>query len=288
MKYINSPTQKITFKNQEFFIKRDDLLDLDFSGNKARKLAYYLENNFTHIDTLVSYGSAQSNAMYSMSVLAKRKGWNFIYYVDHIASWLKENPSGNYAAAIQNGMEIIEKEVDKTLLDQSNILYIKEGGAVKEAQFGIEQLAKEINNWKKEQAFEKIKIFLPSGTGTTALFLQKYLQDEVITCPCVGDSKYLKQQFLELIDDEMLHPTIIEPNKKYHFGKLYQENYEIWNKIKKETNIEFDLLYDPVGWNTLLSHLDKYKQYPIFYIHQGGLKGNETMLLRYERKYKQN
>ena len=288
MKYIDSPVQKINFKHKTFYIKRDDLLDINFSGNKARKLAYYLENDFLDIDTLVSYGSAQSNAMYSMSVLAKLKAWRFIYFVDHIASFAKENPSGNYQGALENGMEIIEDKLDDSLVKQSNVLYIPEGGAIDKARYGLEKLAKEIDQWKMENSFEKIKVFLPSGTGTTALFLQKYLEDEVITCPCVGDSNYLKQQFLELIDDEMIHPTIVEPIKKYHFGKLYKENYNIWKDLKNETNIEFDLLYDPVGWNTLLYHFNKYSSYPILYIHQGGLKGNETMIPRYERKYEEN
>jgi 1-aminocyclopropane-1-carboxylate deaminase/D-cysteine desulfhydrase-like pyridoxal-dependent ACC family enzyme len=277
----NSPTQQITFQNHHFCIKRDDLLDNQFSGNKARKLAYYLENDFYGIDTLVSYGSAQSNAMYSMSVLAQLKGWRFIYYVDHIASFLKNNPNGNYACALDNNMEIIEGKIDQNLLDKTNILYIPEGGAIDKASFGLEQLAKEIREWKNKQGFKETKIFLPSGTGTTAVFLQKFLEDEVLTCPCVGDSSYLKKQFMELVHDEKQHPTILQPFKKFHFGKLYKENYEIWNHLKNETKIEFDLLYDPIGWQVLLDNIDKYKGFPILYIHQGGLIGNVTMIERY-------
>ena len=86
------------------------LLDHDFSGNKARKLYYFLQNDFPDITKLVSYGSAQSNAMYSLSVLAKMKGWDFEYFVDHIADYLKDHPQGNYKAAVDNGMKIIEEE----------------------------------------------------------------------------------------------------------------------------------------------------------------------------------
>jgi 1-aminocyclopropane-1-carboxylate deaminase/D-cysteine desulfhydrase-like pyridoxal-dependent ACC family enzyme len=281
----NSPIQKITFQNHSFYVKRDDLLDNDFSGNKARKLAYYLQNDFKGIDTLISYGSAQSNAMYSMSVLAKMKGWEFVYYVDHIASYLKQNPSGNYKYALKNNTKIIEEKLDICLLNQSNILYIPEGGAINKASDGLEQLANEIKVWKKEQGFEIIKVFLPSGTGTTALFLQKYLDDEVLTCPCVGDEEYLKKQFLELIEDESLHPTIVKPYKKFHFGKLYLENYQMWKNLKEVTSIEFDLLYDPIAWQVLLQNIEKFENYPILYIHQGGIKGNETMIQRYIRKY---
>ena len=50
---INSPIQQITFKNQNFYIKRDDLLHRDFSGNKARKFYYFFENEFSNIKKVI-------------------------------------------------------------------------------------------------------------------------------------------------------------------------------------------------------------------------------------------
>ena len=41
---INTPVDKITFRNQSFLLKRDDLLHEDFSGNKARKFYYFFKN----------------------------------------------------------------------------------------------------------------------------------------------------------------------------------------------------------------------------------------------------
>lgn len=104
--FTHSPTDSIEFENHSLFLKRDDLLHTDFSGNKARKFYYYLHNDFPHITKIVSYGSAQSNAMYSLSVLAKLKGWEFEYYIEHIASYLIDNPHGNYRGALENGMRI--------------------------------------------------------------------------------------------------------------------------------------------------------------------------------------
>ncbi len=104
--FESSPIEKYTFEGHSFYLKRDDLLHPDFSGNKARKFYYFLQNDFPDVKKLASYGSAQSNAMYSLSVLAKMKGWKFEYYVEHIAEYLKENPHGNYKAALENGMEI--------------------------------------------------------------------------------------------------------------------------------------------------------------------------------------
>jgi len=285
---INSPIQQIKFRNINFLVKRDDLLDYEFSGNKARKFAYLLNNNYSHIDTLISHGSNQSNAMYSLSVLCKLKKWKFKYYVSHIPEFLKSNPLGNYKYSLENNMQIIIDEnfnINDSNLINDNTLIIKEGGANSEAMFGIKQLADEINDYIKNNNLKDYKIFLPSGTGTTSLFLQKYSNVEVLTCACVGDEKYLKEQFLELEKDENIHPRILNNTKKFHFGKLYKENYETYKDLLMQTNIKFDLLYDPIGFSSLFFNKDIIDLNKIIYIHQGGIIGNETMIERYKRKY---
>ena len=280
-----SPIEQVNFQKKSFFIKRDDLIHKDFSGNKARKFFYFLETDFPQVTTLISHGSNQSNAMYSLSVLCKLKKWKFVYYVTHIPQYLEENPQGNYKYALENGMELIVKEnfSKQDIEEDEKLLFIQEGGALEEASFGLKILSDEITEYISSNKIENIKIFLPSGTGTTALFLQKYLSLEVLTCACVGDETYLKKQFFELEKKEEYHPTILQRKKKYHFGKLYKENYLLWDELKFQTNIEFDLLYDPIGWDTLLYNYDE--KYNYLYIHQGGLIGNESMLKRYKHKY---
>ncbi len=284
-----SPIETKEFYNQTIYIKRDDLLSKEFSGNKARKFHYFLENEFPNIKRVISYGSSQSNAMYSLSVLAKLRGWKFDYYVEHISSYLKDNPHGNYKYALKNGMKIHVGRVAP--IPTENELFIEEGGRQKEAEYGLKVLAQEILEWKEEQGIEELNVFLPSGTGTTALFLAKSFnvgmratRPTVFTVPCVGDSEYLKEQFLMLEDDENLHPKILVPSKKRHFGKLYRDSYKIWLELQDKMGIEFDLLYDPQGWITLLENPQIFEK-PTLYIHQGGLMGNESMLARYRRKY---
>lgn len=305
---LPSPIETIKVDGTSFFLKRDDLIHSEFSGNKARKFHYFLNQNFPNIKKLISYGSNQSNAMYSMSVLAKLKGWDFEYYADHISEYLSQNPHGNYAKALENGMKIfchsgfISESKHNDILKQvqyndDGILFIKEGGRQAEASFGLEIMAKEIIDWRNANNIQELNIFLPSGTGTTALFLQKYLillhfssfslYPKVYTTPCVGDKEYLLKQFRELEDNELYHPTVLEPKKKYHFGKLYKELYIIWLKLQKQTNVEFDLLYDPIGWSVVLDNMDIFSKNTL-YIHQGGLIGNISMLQRYERKYNEN
>jgi 1-aminocyclopropane-1-carboxylate deaminase/D-cysteine desulfhydrase-like pyridoxal-dependent ACC family enzyme len=288
---LPSPVERIFFRERAFFLKRDDHIHSDFSGNKARKFHYFLDHDFPGITRVVSSGSSQSNAMYSLSVLARMRGWTLEYYVDHVAAYLREHSHGNYAGTLSNGALIREGKPPKNLPD--DVLIIEEGGRQAEAEYGVRMLAQEILDWQEQQAIEALNVFLPSGTGTTALFLSKAFakrvgigrsRHAVYTTPCVGDSEYLRKQFAMLETDERYWPTILEPPHKYHFGKLYKENYEIWIELQQQTGIEFDLLYDPIGWQTLLSHPVLFDA-PLMYLHQGGLKGNESMIRRYERKY---
>ncbi|MBV5277756.1 MAG: 1-aminocyclopropane-1-carboxylate deaminase/D-cysteine desulfhydrase [Campylobacteraceae bacterium] len=286
MNFTASPFEKCFFEDKTFYIKRDDLLDPHFSGNKARKFYHFLTHDFPHIKRVVSYGSNQSNAMYSLSVLALKKGWEFIYFCDHIPRFLKENPMGNFKYALQNGMTIIESKeryADSLKLIDEITLHVEEGGRQNEAEEGIEILAEELMADIKKYNILNPYIFLPSGTGTTALFLQKYLPFKVFTCSCVGDDSYLQKQWEMITACQDFLPTILTSKKKHHYGKLYVELYVIWKRLKEEMGIEFDLMYDPVGWNVFLENVEALEGTPI-YIHQGGILGNTSMLERYARK----
>ncbi len=237
----------------------------------------------------------QSNAMYALSLLAKRKGWEFLYYT-RINESLLHHPKGNLQRALANGMQLRKKE-DLDIADPNTLahtlwledrLVIPEGGRCAEAYEGIAILAQEIIAWAKEKKRESLDIFLPSGTGATALFLQKALTVanspfRVYTVSCVGKSDYLRKQFEALEADRSLHPTILEPPKNYRFGHIYAELFTLWQQFAIQTGITLDLLYDPIGIATLLTHRDIFSS--LLYIHQGGIEGNETMIERYKKKF---
>lgn len=275
-----SPVQKISFRNRQIFVKRDDLLHPDFSGNKARKFLYYFNNLPQHIDTIASYGGNQSNAMFSLSAFAKLKKLKFNYYTRPIPFYLKQKPAGNFLAALNNGMNIIEINSPNEIPEEENTFFIKQGGAEPYAEVGLKQLAQEIDDFALKQNFSNLTIFLPSGTGATAVFLQKNSRFRVFTTPCVGNEDYLSQQFFELVPNKKNHPQILNLHKKFQFGRPYPEFLKIWTELTIQTNIEFDLLYDPPGWLALMRHF-QILQEPVLYIHCGGTAGNQTMLSRY-------
>nr|WP_319554664.1 1-aminocyclopropane-1-carboxylate deaminase/D-cysteine desulfhydrase [uncultured Vibrio sp.] len=297
MKLSESPITQHSFNGQKFFLKRDDLLHSHFSGNKARKFMMLLEEQDPNVTTLISYGSAQSNAMYSLAALAKVKGWAFEFYVSHIPQWLKSTPIGNYRGALDLGMQITAmKDVGSELhpsqyitdirgLDETT-LFMPEGGRSQIAEGGVKQLAREILDWTRFRVKEQFAVALPSGTGTTALYLHKYLNPhgiEILTCPCVGDENYLTEQFNML--GETSHPQVLSVRKKHHFGRLYKEDYETWKSLYEQTDLEFDLLYDPYMWQCLASWRKENPDKTLIYVHQGGILGNESMLPRYQREF---
>ncbi|OEE42646.1 pyridoxal-phosphate dependent enzyme [Vibrio anguillarum] len=296
MKLSDTPITQHTFSNNRFYLKRDDQLHSHFSGNKARKFMALLDSDSPDISTLISYGSAQSNALYSLAALARIKGWKFEFYVDHIPTWLQQRPIGNYRGALDLGAHIIEvspinimppeQYIDTIRQPDASCLVVPEGGRSKMAETGIKQLALEILNWMRMETKTQFVVALPSGTGTTAIYLQKYLKPhdiEVLTCACVGGNDYLIQQCDEL--EERQYPTIISTEKKHHFGRLYEADYRMWQNLLEQTHVEFDLLYDPMMWQCLLPWMEAHPEKTVIYIHQGGLLGNESMLPRYQRQF---
>lgn len=288
MQLVNSSVSKFEYKNRIFYVKRDDLLSPEFSGNKARKLAYYLDKyDNPSITELISYGGYQSNLMYSLSCLAKLKKWKFTYYTRKLAKSIDYQADGNLSASLANKMNLVEIENDFNQFCQQleinqpeNQLLIKQGGAQIEAEYGIAQLAQEIKSWATEQKITNPAIFLASGTGASALYLQKNLPEfTVYTTNCVGSTEYLQQQFIVLEPTLPIYPTIL--TNKFRFANPDVELLTTWQNIRNASAIDFDLIYDPVGWKVLLNNLEQINQ-PIIYIHCGGLLGNNTMLQRYK------
>ncbi len=386
-------------------------MDGEFNGNKARKLEYFLNAGLGGIKRVVSYGSSQSNAMYSLSVFTKMKGLEFHYVVSNLSSNLAANPIGNFKFALENGMKIyidkdrrararalayelagvkesevcgravnltdkrsqnglnlknacgsnlskfderlgftdinlnaknmsnLQAEVEPNLqIEKSNLqdlseqisskfdeqtelagvksskckshkssnfeksayqtssnllaaqdcfigdsLFINEGVWQPQAEAGFISQARQIECWADAEG-KTVDIFLPSGTGTSAAFLAKHVKFDVYTCPCVGDADYLKSEIEALTPNSKVR--ILQPHKKYHFGDLKPELYQIWREVCEQTGIEFELIYDPVGFLTMMANPGAFKN-EILYIHQGGALGNISQKLRYERKFKE-
>lgn len=280
------------WRGQQIYIKRDDLLDTYLSGNKLRKLYHYLHTDIHKFRSIVSYGGMQSNAMLSIARLAQMRGLGFTYYTRYETAIDREIAS-NYTLAKRLGMQhrILDAKNDDALgqeLQQSlveDVLFIPQGGARKEAEYGIALLADEIIEWKQKLDISELVVAIPSGTGTTAGYLQRCLgpKTQVLTAPVVGDKAYLIQQMDRLGIGPESQPYMIESAKKFPFAKpdtILLEHYQEW----KQSGIELDLIYAPVMLQALWEHQSLWKKKWLLYIHSGGVPGNASQLQRYRKK----
>lgn len=280
---MNSPISKINLDGRDFYVKRDDLIDPYLAGNKYRKLYTLLQTSQNKLNTIISYGGTQSNAMLAIAAMCQKKGWKFIYYTKPISKAMKSENSGNFFHSKRLGMLHVEIQHEyyrdfiaslRLNLDKETFI-IDQGGAVEEARSGLEVLAGEI----RESGLHVRSLATPSGTGTTALFLALCLPEyKVYTTPCVGDAEYLRSQ-MSVLSELPTNLIILEPKRKYHFAKPHAELLHVWQKLLS-TKIEFDLIYAPSMWMALLEQTKE----DILYIHSGGVSGNESMLQRYKQK----
>jgi len=290
-----APFEPFRLEGRDCFVKRDDLIHPLLSGNKYRKLFTIVHTPSSAIDTLISYGGIQSNAMLSIAALCRMKGWSFEYTAKSVPEHLRQEPEGNYQKAMALGMRLHEvhplqyeaavaaiRARHAAQQPGDGTVVIPQGGADTAAREGIDVLAAEIRKWKREKGIAGLTVATPSGTGTTAAYLAHALPEcTVVTAPAVGDAAYLNEQIKRLMPlPENLE--ILSTKTPYRFGRPHEDLLRIYLRLR-EAGIEFDLLYAPVMWTALLENQDRIGG-ELLYVHSGGVGGNATMLARYARR----
>jgi len=155
------------------FLKRDDLIHPEISGNKWRKLKYNIaEAQRQQKDTLLTFGGAYSNHITATAAAGKYLGFKTIGIIRG-EEYIPLNPSLQFAKDC--GMELIylhrelykNKKIDSLLLEPyyssliSRAYIIPEGGANELALKGCAEIVDEL----QEMDFDYI--CCACGTGTT-------------------------------------------------------------------------------------------------------------------------
>ena len=337
---LASPVTKHWIHGRPVYIKRDDLLNVyGLSGNKARKYLKLLQDVIADRDTnapenydqhhhycynLVSYGGIQSNSMLALSKIALlNPRYNFTYFSRAVPKFLKKAPIGNYLRALRHGTTVIEldnaryedmasgKDVEMILRQNSinieTVNFIKQGGLSKDAEVGLHTLAKEIVDFVMNQSHSCDKngwcVFVASGTGTSALYLNRAIQllrertdiglkekiipIKVVAIPCMGSSEVLAKQMKSMNIESCYLPEILDDgtNDSHSFAQPCEQHLEIWRNLCSASGIDFDLIYAPRAWQQLRRVLSQYENmYNIMYYHCGGQEGNDSQLRRYKYK----
>ena len=274
------------------FIKRDDLIHPEISGNKWRKLKYNIEKaQQEYKGTVLTFGGAYSNHIAATASAGKMFGINTIGIIR--GEELAHKPlNKTLSKAQEKGMKLyfVSREeyqnrnekwyLDELAMKHPKTRIVPEGGA---NYYGVAGCIDIVNEIDVDFDF----ITTACGTGTTFSGLILGLKEHQ---KAVGFSA-LKGNFMQkeinkhlynfLLDDETVseYKNQVEVIEDYHFGgygKTTPEQLEFMHQFYIDTNIELDKVYTSKMMYGIFDLIQKggFNNKTIVVLHTGGLQGN--------------
>lgn len=280
---------------QNIFIKREDLIHPEISGNKWRKLKYnLLEAERLGKKTLLTFGGAFSNHIYAVAAAGEEYGFRTIGIIRG-EEYNPLNPTLQFA--INCGMKLHylnrsayrnrnDKKFQEELLKEFNSAYlIPEGGSNSFAVKGCAEIINDIN-------IDFDYICCACGTGGTLAGIVAGLNDnkKALGFSVLKNGGFLKEDVKNLIQNYNGKTYgNWDINLDYHFGGYAKINYELIsfiNGFEKINSIKLDPIYTGklmFGISDLIKQGFFKKEEKIIAVHTGGLQGIEGMKNKIEK-----
>ncbi|MGQ8868276.1 1-aminocyclopropane-1-carboxylate deaminase/D-cysteine desulfhydrase [Myroides sp. TSA_177.3] len=278
------PTVKVerSFSNGiELFIRREDLLHPEVSGNKFRKLKYNMEAAVSegHRQVL-TFGGAYSNHIAATAAAGRIVGMQTIGVIrgEEIQENYRENPT--LKKAEEDGMRF--KFVTRTeyrtkdstaflakLAEEFGDFYlVPEGGTNEKAIKGTEEILKE-----EDRIYDYVCCAVGTGGTIAGIVNRSFLHQQVIGFPALkGD--FLMKEIKKYVNKENWRLETA-----YHFGGYAKYNADLLQFIRhfeRDTGILLDPIYTGkllFGIFDLIEQNQFKKDSKILAIHTGGLQG---------------
>ena len=278
---ISIPITQIPLqKNIQLFLKREDLIHPQISGNKYWKLFYninsYLNQNPAN-PFIITFGGAFSNHIAAVAALGKENQLKTLGIIrgEELQYKWEENPT--LELAHQNGMdfrfvsreEYRDKVTSSQILEKEfpNALIIPEGGTNEHAVEGIQFMLTE-----ETKSFDYLCTAV--GTGGTVAGISKFAQ---------GNQKVLG---FKVVDDHSLYNKVLALSTRNNFelieanegkyGKITDENIRFINNFNQNYGIQLDPIYTGKMMKKLFEMIQE-NYFPagskILAFHTGGLQG---------------
>ena len=271
------------------YLKREDLLHPEISGNKYRKLKYnLLEARKQKKEQILTFGGAFSNHIAATAAAGREFGFKSIGVIrgeelgQDLQKTLQENTTLSFAASCGMEFDFVSREAYRqknsegfleNLRNKYGDFYlIPEGGTNALAIKGCEEILSE-----EDGGFDVICCAVGTGGSISGLINSSEEHQKVLGFPALkGDflheeiRNYTSKFNWELILD-------------YHFGgyaKVNRELIEFLNTFKRDYGIQLDPVYTGkmmYGIFDLLRNGYFLKNTRILAVHTGGLQGIPAM-----------
>ncbi|MCP4460273.1 MAG: 1-aminocyclopropane-1-carboxylate deaminase/D-cysteine desulfhydrase [Cytophagales bacterium] len=283
---LPSPLNKITHPLLDkhgvtMYVKRDDLIHPEISGNKWRKLKY----NFEHVikegyPEVVTFGGAYSNHIAATSCAAAHFGIQSTGIIRGDELTPKSNPTLELAQKHGMKFEFVTREnyrklkVDSKLAQEyyPNAYVIPEGGTNALAIKGVSEIIDEID-------IDFNSIITSIGTGGTMAGLVESSGGLHEVCGISSlKGEFVASDFRKLLatlDISFTNYQISLDNHFGGFGKTSSLLIDFINKMKQELNVLFDPIYTGKAlfgvWEMIAN--GNFDGQTLVFLHTGGLQG---------------
>jgi 1-aminocyclopropane-1-carboxylate deaminase/D-cysteine desulfhydrase-like pyridoxal-dependent ACC family enzyme len=280
----------------KIYLKRDDLTDLTLGGDKPRKLEYEIaQAKAKGADTLVTYGSSQSNHARLTTAAARRAGLDCVVVLS-MDEW--HAIQGNLLTVYLMGarVEMIETadhwDLEQQTLDMCDQLkgegknphYIPVSGTTPHSCLGYVRAGLETIGQLEEVSIQPDVVYTPFGTGGIFTAMLLTFRDKGYTNPFIGISvnrgldacyEYLDKWWAGLCDLLELDPGIQRGSYEIYdqfIGKEYGDPTEAGLDAILRLGRTEGILLDPVYSGKMFSG---------FFTHyeEGRWASGQTMLL---------
>lgn len=277
------------------YVKREDQIHKEISGNKWRKLNLNIEKyKQGQYEGLLTFGGAYSNHIHATAALGRDMDIPTIGIIR--GEELTATSNATLQAAAKAGMQLIfvnreeyswryERDYKELLRRKhGNVLVIEEGGANYLGVMGCTAIVAEID-------IEPDYYILPSGTGTTAAGVLMAVDSEtVISVPVFKKGDFIRDEISNLlmisglgeeeIAEKMQQLTLATNYSFGGYGKFNQTLIDFINHVFKETGLKLDQIYTGKMFYALCDMVNS-GEIPagstIVVIHTGGLQGTSSI-----------
>ncbi|MBS4534375.1 pyridoxal-phosphate dependent enzyme [Clostridium sp. D2Q-14] len=300
---INNLTPIVKLKkeigNTSIYMKRDDLIDFYFGGNKVRLYEYIISDVIKQkAEKLITFGSIHSNHVRVTAAVAAyfSLDCDIIIIQDHNnASHLVEGNSllidfigvNKYVCSSENAREYIDNHLNTQDTKGVNYYFVPGGGHTPIATMAYSDIMNEILSQSEALNVNFDAIFLPTGTGTTQAGLlhgkDKFKFDgEIFGVTVARESKRCKKEIIDMINGlrkidsqnvlvEESSINILE-NSGIGYGEIDERIIKIMKDIAKSDGILLDPIYNAKSFYAMTKYLTENKTYTnVLYLNTGGV-----------------
>ena len=276
-----------TYSGTNVYVKRDDLIDFAFGGNKVRMAEYIGAVAQERLCTkIITFGSVHSNHVRVMGCLC-----NYLA-IDCDLIILRDSEEatigGNYKLLQQlkgihleycntdEAHDFIDNYQAKQESEGINYLWVPGGGHMVEAAYGYRDAANEILRQQKALDVQFDAVFLPCGTGTTQAGLIMGLKNTGIDV--IGLTVARPVERCKTVITSMLQKTVHTPEEwnvnvlesKIPYGQTSDEVIETTKALAQKDGLFLDPVYNAKSFWGMTEYLKENRFENVLYLNTGG------------------